>query len=247
MRYLRCAAVVIACGLVMISTKASASFTTISFERITSNSAENVASQLTAALWDATQANAEYSLTLAANEVLFTFQNNVGIQSSISEVYFDDGTILAQSSVYNSLGGSTSFTGMGANPSNLPSGENVVPPFVATTGFSADAVGNPSVGVDTAADILGLSYTLQSGLGYLDTVAALADGSLRIGLHLRSIGDAEDSDAFVNSPPPPPPPPPPPTPGPTPGVPEANGLVIWALLGLVGLVYNWKRVKNFVV
>lgn len=191
---------------------ASATLISLDFFRVSSNNLENVASQLSVDVLDDASALSDFNIDIETNEVLFTFYNNVGIASSISEIYFDDGTILAQSGIYNSLGGSTTFNGPTANPGDLPGGNNVTPPFVATADFSADAQGNPSLGIDKAIDILGLSYSLQTNQGFADVVSALTDGTLRVGLHLRSIGDASGSDSFVNNPY-------------TPGEPPNNGAV----------------------
>jgi hypothetical protein len=80
----------------------------------------------------------------------------------------------------------------GANPVNLPGGNNLSPPFVATDTFSVDAQGNPSLGINPG-DTLLLTIGLLPGLDYADTIAALNAGllgqdTLRIGLHVRSIG-----------------------------------------------------------
>lgn len=181
-----------------IATSAHADTIDVSFIRITSNASENVASQFTATIYDNIEANSTYSTSLTSDQILITFTNAVGTDSSISEIYIDDGTIVGQSAVLNSLGGFTQFTGGGASPVNLPGGNTLVPAFVATSIFSADAQGNPSRGVDTSTDILGIAYTLFPGLDLADVQAALYDGSLRIGVHVRSIGAGGQSDAFVN-------------------------------------------------
>lgn len=217
---------IISFWLSLVPAVASAS---IGFQRITSNNAENVASQLAAEVRDQAMASSDFGINILANEVLFTFTNSVGIPSSISEIYFDDGTLLAQSSIINSIGGSTSFTGPGANPSDLPSGNNVSPPFSATVGFSADAVGNPSLGVDTSSDIVGLVFQLQAGKSFADVLSSISDGSLRIGLHVRAIGEAGGSDSFVN------------TGGPSGGIPEPSSLFVWGLLGTVVFSTRWLR------
>jgi hypothetical protein len=193
-------AVIVLAGM-LLSGQAYADYADYSFVRVTANASTDVAAQFNVRVWDAAQANIEYGLnngqSLDSNEVLFTFTNTAVIASSISEVYFDDGTIISQSNLYNSLGGFTDFTGPGANPDNLPGGNTVNPPFVATQIFSADAVGNPDKGVDTSSDILGISFKLIDGQDWSDTVAALDSGVLRIGLHVRAIGT--QSDSFVNN------------------------------------------------
>ncbi len=219
-----------------IAATAHASVQTYGFTNISNNSgvAGSVASQLFVDVWDKPQANSAAftsfyndlggfesvsAIDIGAASVLFVFRNNVGTAANIAEVYFDDGTLLAQSGVYNSISGFTDFAGGSANPSDLPGGNTVG--FTATTAFSADvAPGPPGNGVDVAADLLGLSYTLQGVQTYNDTIASLASGDLRIGLHVRSIGTNSESDAFVNGA----------------VIPEACSIVTWTLLCTVGLI-----------
>jgi hypothetical protein len=164
---------------------ARASVVNLAFTRITNNASQNVASQFNCAMSD-----------FSATQVDFKFTNAVGIASSISEIYFDDGPFLQSAPGLTQFG--CSFTGGGANPGNLPGGENLTPAFEATEVFSADAQGNPSLGIDTSADYLVMRFTLVSGQTFNDVLAALNSGALRIGLHVRAIGNG-DSDSFVNS------------------------------------------------
>jgi len=183
--------------LLFVGTQAQAGAVTVDFVRVSNNAVEDLSSQLSLTVYDATEANSTFGLTLSLNEVLFAYRNAVGIASSISEIYIDDGTVVSFLSVHNSLGGFTDFGGgVAASPANLPGGGTLTPPFVATNAFSSDAQGHPSKGVDTAADIFGVSYGTTGGLAGIQ--AALDDGTLRVGLHIRSIGADEESDAYVN-------------------------------------------------
>ena len=146
-----------------ISINANAAPIVADFGRITSNNVENVASQLHANIYSYSDANATYGssiapASLAANQILVTFTNNVGTASSISEVYIDDDLPIFASptpvpTVYNSLGGGTNnFTNFAANgstdPNNVPGGASTDPAFIATTSLSADvASGPPTNGV----------------------------------------------------------------------------------------------------
>ena len=178
----------LACSLLAVAGLSSAAWAdpVYSFFRITDNADEDIASQLSV---DVTAG--------AGGTVDFTFYNNVGIASSITEVYFDDGTLLEIAEITSS--GGVDYVG-GATPADLPGGNDIDPAFVATQAFSTQADGNTQDGVDAEDEWLKINFTLQGTQTYADTLAALADGSLRIGLHIRSIGDKEDSDGFVNSP-----------------------------------------------
>jgi hypothetical protein len=137
--------------------------------------------------------------SLADTTVDFYFHNNGPIASAISEIYFDDGTLLGAPTITDSVRGMTDFS-LGATPANLPGGNNLSPPFVATATFSVDALGNPVNGVNPG-DTLLLTFNLQPGQDYADTIAALNAGmlgqdTLRIGFHVRAIGPEGTSDSF---------------------------------------------------
>jgi hypothetical protein len=188
------------------SLHASANMIQISFYQLTNNNTEDLSSQLYATLWDADMANAQYGTSLGSDQILFTFHNDVGTTSNIAEIYFDDG-LLGPSVALNSLGGFTNFTGGGANPGNLPGGMDALPEFNATQEFSADVnPGNPANGINEAGDILGVQLGLGSaGSGLYETwdqvAQGMADGDLRLGLHVRTIGALGGSDSYVSLPP----------------------------------------------
>jgi len=191
-------------GLVILlaAFNASAASMAYGFIRVTTNNVEDLSGQLSITLWDSSEANSTFGATLGtaltATQVLFTIENDVGISSNVSEVYFDDG-LLGPSVIHNSLGGTTNFTGGGASPGNLPSGNTVSPPFVATEIFSADAQGNPSKGVDASLDILGIVLGLGGYADFAAVLAAVDTGDLRFGLHIRSIGEEGGSDSYVSN------------------------------------------------
>jgi hypothetical protein len=166
---------------------ANADTVELSFYRITSNSGVNIESQLHCVMSE-----------VNPTTVSFKFTNAVGVNSSVTEVYFDDGPFLQVAPTILQFG--TNFTGGGANPPNLPGGETLSPPFNATQIFSADATGNPSNGISTASDWLDMHFTLVSGKTFQDVVDALISGEMRVGMHVRSIGPSQDSDGFVNNP-----------------------------------------------
>jgi len=171
--------------------------TTYNFEQITNNGNSDVESQLTVQVID-----------LGGGQVGFKFFNNVGTASSITDIYFDDGTLLGISTIsdFDGAGTGVSFTAP-ATPGNLPGGGSLVVPFVTTAGFSLDST-NPPVarGVNGATEWVMVTFNLKDSKTYADTLAALAQatgiGGLRIGLHVQGIGgDAGlgGSESFVNT------------------------------------------------
>jgi hypothetical protein len=179
---------VAAAALGCLAGAAQADEVNLSFTRITSNASQNVASQM----------NCNVS-TFSATEIDFTFTNAVGIASSITEIYFDDGPFLEVAPAVFQFG--CNFTSGGATPPNLPGGNTLNPAFNATQIFSADAAGNPSNGVSTFQDWVTLRFTLTEGMTWADVLTALDTGQLRVGLHVSAIGAQGQSDGFVNNPP----------------------------------------------
>jgi hypothetical protein len=137
-------------------------------------------------------------------DVLFKF-NNVGIyESSITEIYFDDGSLLAQATINNGPGVNYNSD---AVPPGLPGGNLIDPEFIATSGFSAEATPPPALNGVKPAEWVEITYTLQAGRTIQDVLNELADGRLRIGLHVISIDCLPNdplagtfSDSFVNIP-----------------------------------------------
>lgn len=138
-------------------------------------------------------------------QVLFVFRNVGPAQSSITDLYFDDGTLLGIASVQN-IGSGVDFS-VGASPGNLPGGNSLTPKFTATAGFTADS--NPPTapnGVNPGEQVAVL-FNLVSGLSYFNVLSALngqtvdLDGvpALRVGVHVQAFASGE-SASFVASP-----------------------------------------------
>jgi hypothetical protein len=182
---------------------------TYSFNNITANS-----------LADAAAGEAQCFVDVdpvGATQVSFTFRNNGPLAMSITDVYFDDGTLLGIASVVNFPG--VSFT-QGASPPNLPGGNLASPPFVTTAGFLADS--NPPAqpnGINPG-EQLQIIFDLIGGNTYADTIDALDGGSaLRIGIHVQGFAGG-GSESFINN------------------VPTPGSIV---LLGLGGLLASRRR------
>ena len=159
----------------------------------------------------------------ARNQVLFYFVNAGPEDSSITAVYFDDGTLLGIALLIDADDGkggdpNVDFS-QGASPPDLPGGNNVDPPFEVTAGFLADSdAPTQSNGVNPE-EFLGIVFELLKGGTIKNVFEELDSGELRIGIHVQGFADGT-SEGFINNAVP---------------VPVPGAVVLGALgLGLVG-------------
>jgi hypothetical protein len=130
------------------------------------------------------------------NQTEFLFTNTGPDASSITDVYFDDGTLLGIATVTNTLG-FVEFS-ESASPPDLPGGNNVSPPFVTTAGFSADSdPPTQPLGVNPG-ESLGITFDLQVGGVFDDILDELDSGALRIGIHVQGYSSG-GSESFINN------------------------------------------------
>ena len=197
-----------AAAALLTSSYSMASPISLGFERITGNNVENIASQLQAQVFNSTDAQSFLNQTIASDQILFTFANSAQIASNIAAVYFDDSSLFAsQTSILNSLSGFTQFSAISWTKPNgdiknvvLPGGNASPYHFEPTPLFGAHTdPGSPSLGVNTGTDLLGIVIQFKPSTLFNDVIAALMNDSLRIGLHVRSIGSNGESDSFVNN------------------------------------------------
>jgi hypothetical protein len=174
-------------AVLMVAGSGSAATITYEFSKLTNNNLENIGTQLSVAVSDD---------GLLPGQVSFTFWNDVGIPASITEIYFADGTLLGIASITQSSGVTFSQSSR-LTPPNLPGGDTLAVPFVATQAFSLDMGQVTANGVNTGLEWVTITFDLLDGQTYWDTIAALGDGSLRIGVHARAIGEAGGSDAYL--------------------------------------------------
>ena len=129
-------------------------------------------------------------------QIDFIFTNIGPEASSITDVYFDDGTLLSIASITNTPS-LVQFSQL-ASPPDLPGGNNLLPPFVTTLGFSADSDPPTEPFGINPGESLGITFDLQSGGVLNDVIDELASGVLRIGIHVQGY-DSGGSESFVNS------------------------------------------------
>lgn len=157
---------------------------TYSFDCITDTSGTNCAageSQLSVILSGPT-----------ASQALFTFANVGGAALSLTDVYFDDGSLLGIASITNGSG--VSFS-QGASPPDLPGGNAVS--FNVTQGFSADSDPPTQPNGVNPGESLAILFDLQAGKTFADVSADLGSGALRIGVHVQGYANG-GSESFVN-------------------------------------------------
>ena len=135
--------------------------------------------------------------SVSASSVKFRFNNAGPLISSISEVYFDDGTLLGISSVSQSAG--DPWTGGSASPGNLPGGNSISPPFQTTAGFLAESNPSPSQNGVRPGEYLDVVFNLQGGGTLADVLSELATAELRVGMHVIAFANGA-SASLVNNP-----------------------------------------------
>jgi hypothetical protein len=181
-----------------------------------------------------------------SNFASFTFKNNVGQKSSITEIYFDAASSSLSGSGRPTLTGSDSSRknvafSLDADPGSLPGGSSITPKFVTSNSdiFSADSDagsgGQMAHGINTPGEWLTMDYKLKSGRTYADVMTELSNGKLRIGIHVTGFADGK-SASFVNNPFQETAPAPTPVP-----VPAAAWLLGSGLLGLLGVVRRKQK------
>ena len=171
-------------------------------------------------------------VTQVGSDVHFTFSNEGPIQSFIGQTYFDDAAGLLSAMLEPIDGVGVNFV-FGATPTNLPGGA----PFSFSANFkaSADQSGLNHDGVDITENVT-IPFTLIGGNNFADVIAALDagafdpmdnTGTLRVGIHVQSLGTDGKSDAYLLTPAPP---------VPVPGA---------VILGMLGMSVAGWRLRRF--
>ena len=133
--------------------------------------------------------------SFSSSQVDFTFTNTGSAAMSITDIYFDDGSLLALAAVIDGAG--VDFE-PGATPPNLPGGNLASPAFVTTAGFSADSEPPAQTNGVNPGENVKIRFTLQSGKTFANVLADLYTGALRIGIHVQAFAN-EGSESFLHT------------------------------------------------
>jgi hypothetical protein len=175
-------------AVMLLFTANAASAAVFQFGCITNNLAGDCTIAETAFQVEVTDAGAGF--------VDFTFTRSGPDQANLSEVYFDDGTLLGISTITSSSG--VVFTGGSASPPDLPGGDMIG--FEVSAGFLAEANNPaPKKGVNDNADWLTITFALINGKTFADTIAAMGN-DLLIGIHVTAFASG-GSESLVSPPP----------------------------------------------
>lgn len=171
--------------------------TTYNFTCITNNNPGSCS----AAMGQQLSVEASVKQASSPSTISFVFRNNVGIQSSITDIYFQD---LGQPEYLKTLNIGAQSKGVSfspdANPSNLPGGNGIS--FTATDSADSNSGkgGVMANGINSASESLEIWFELGTGRTFSQIEQALATGQLRIGLHVQGFLNGA-SESFVLAPP----------------------------------------------
>jgi hypothetical protein len=156
--------------------------TTYNFTVVENNSALDFSNQL------------RVEVAEAVGGASFTFFNDVGIQSSIAAIYFDDLTprMFIDPIKISGQSSGVKFKNTGAPP-NLPGGQQIA--FYAD---DANSVKGPVTnGVDAQGEYISfLGLWAGSNTSFINLLSAMDSGAFRVGVHLRALPDGQ-SETYV--------------------------------------------------
>jgi PEP-CTERM motif len=141
---------------------------------------------------------------IGGGQVLFLFTNAGPNASSITDVYFDDGTLLGIAGLIDADDDALGLFGdagvdfsENGSPPDLPGGSTVG--FVTTAGFLADSDPPAQPNGVNPSESLGIVFNLAGGGSFANIVDELTSGALRVGIHVQGFSGG-GSESFVNLP-----------------------------------------------
>lgn len=159
----------------------------INMTQITSNTGLDASSQMV------------IDVTDGGTAAIFDISAVAGALSSftMAEIYWDADDVLAPPVTEISSSAGVNMNEGAANPGNLPAGNSISPPFTVTAGLLADAAPGNANGIDIGESyVVSLGYA--TGVSFADLLAAFADGTARIGIHVRS-HNGGGSESYVST------------------------------------------------
>jgi hypothetical protein len=138
-------------------------------------------------------------VTNGAGYVDLTFRNGAAVQSSISGIFFDDGSLLGIDSITNN----PTYTSFSAprTKGTFPGGQELDPPFVTDKEFNTGANNPPAWKGVNEGDLVNewviVSFELTPGGTLDDVLAELNSGALRIGIHIGNLADGSSESAIL--------------------------------------------------
>ena len=157
-----------------------------------------------------------------ASSAKFRFENEGPIASSITNVFFDDGTLIG--STLSIVNGPGVIFAEGVPPNDLPGGNSAPYYFDADREFNTGATSPPPAnGVEPPDEWVLLEFELVGG-SLSDVLAELENETLRVGIHVQGIGGAENSESYINVP-----------------IPEPASMTLLGMGALALLRYRRKR------
>lgn len=170
------------CTYVLIANNAIASTTySYSFEQITNNGSTGLTNQLSMVIEEEVD-----------ESVSFTFYNDVGIDSSIAQVYFDDSSEPMLTGVnFDSQSFGVIFDEDGSSG-------NIGTNYEFDTTYTSKKEGSSTNGVDTSGEWVKFSGELSAGITFESFLMGVGD-LFNTALHVISIGESENdvSEKFV--------------------------------------------------
>lgn len=162
--------------LILVSCFANASSVyTYSFTQDTNNGTVDISDQLSMAIHD------------DGTQAVFTFYNNVGINSSIAQVYFDDSTIPLFSNIgFHQQSAGVLFDEVGSQ------GGFGGPNFDTT--FTSKKEGEMQNGVDQSSEWVSFFGLYNATYTFDDLISSIENKMFNAGLHLISINQGNGTD-----------------------------------------------------
>lgn len=164
---------IIALSLALMLPVSLAHALTLNFVEIVDDGGPNLSSQLSASITD---------IGVGAQ---FTFFNNVGLNSSITGVFFDVGSADIGGIQFSNGASSSGVDFKRARNPNLPEGNTLAESF--NTDFGMVKEGSNANGVDASDEYARFLVSFNEDYSFETLLSAISTGAFRVGLHVTSI------------------------------------------------------------